>query len=144
VLVGDGSQRAALERQAAPLGDAVTFLGMRQDVPEVMAALDVLVVPSLNEGMGRVALEAGAAGIPVVASRVGGLPDVIDDGETGLLAPPKDARAIADAVLELVRAPERRALMGATARARVVPHFSLENMVLRIEELYEELLRERR
>lgn len=143
ILVGDGSQRAQLERQAAPLGSRFRFLGLRQDIPNLMAALDILTVPSLNEGMGRVLLEAGAAGIPVVASRVGGIPDIVDNGETGLLVPPKDAKALAAALMELAQQPERRRLMGDTARAKVVPHYSLESMVRQIETLYEELLDER-
>jgi len=93
--------------------------------------------------MGRVLLEAGAAGTPAVASRVGGIPDVVDDGETGLLVPPKDAGALADALLELAAQPERRRLMGDTARAKVVPAYSLEEMVRQIEALYEELLDEK-
>jgi glycosyltransferase involved in cell wall biosynthesis len=143
ILAGDGSQRATLERQAAPLGARFQFLGLRHDIPSLMAAFDILVVPSLNEGMGRVLLEAGAAGTPAVASRVGGIPDVVDDGETGLLVPPKDAGALADAVLELAAQPERRRLMGDTARAKVVPAYSLEEMVRQIEALYEELLDEK-
>lgn len=140
VLAGHGALERDLRAQAAPLGDRFRFLGLREDVPDLMAALDVLVVPSINEGMGRVLLEAGAAGVPVVASRVGGIPDVVDDGETGLLTPPRDAAAVAAAVRELLEAPERRRLMGMTARAKVVPHYSLESMVARLEALYEELI----
>lgn len=139
-LAGSGMQEQELRRAAAPLGDRFQLLGLREDVPDLMAAFDVLVVPSLNEGMGRVLLEAGAAGTPAVATKVGGIPDVVDDGETGLLVPSKNAAALAEAVLELVHAPERRRLMGDTARAKVVPQYSLEEMVRRIEDLYEELL----
>lgn len=143
VLVGDGSRMAALREQARPLGSRFQFLGLRADVPDLMAAMDLLIVPSVNEGMGRVLLEAGAAGAPVVASRVGGIPDVVDDGETGLLTPPRDVRALAEAALDLLRAPERRYLMGAAARAKIVPEYSLAHMVQRIEALYEELLHEK-
>ncbi len=143
VLAGRGGEGDRLRKQAAPLGDRFRFLGQRHDVPALMAALDVLVVPSVNEGMGRVLLEAGAAETPVVASRVGGIPDVVDDGETGLLVPPRDADALAGGVVELLRAPERLRFMGATAHAKVVPYFSLEEMVRRIENLYEELIREK-
>ena len=142
VVIGDGSQRDALKQQASALGERIQFLGMRQDIPNLMAALDILAVPSVNEGMGRVLLEAGAAAIPVVASRVGGIPDIVDDGETGLLVPPRDDAALAKAMLELASQPERRRLMGDTARAKVVPHYSLDNMVRQIEALYEELLDE--
>jgi glycosyltransferase involved in cell wall biosynthesis len=140
---GAGSQAAKLREAAGPLGERFQFAGLREDVPELMAAMDILVAPSVNEGMGRVLLEAGAAAVPAVASRVGGIPDIVDDDETGLLVPPRDAAAIAGAVLELIRAPERRRLMGATARAKVAPHYSLESMVERIEALYEELIDEK-
>ncbi|MBI1321033.1 MAG: glycosyltransferase [Candidatus Hydrogenedens sp.] len=143
VLAGQGSETEAIRRRAAPLGDRFQMLGLRADVPALMAAFDVCVVPSVNEGMGRVLLEAGAAGTPVAASRVGGIPDIVDDGETGLLVAPRDADALAAALRELAASPERRALMGAAARAKVVPRFSLEAMVRDIESLYEELLHEK-
>ncbi|HPO11891.1 MAG TPA: glycosyltransferase family 4 protein [Candidatus Hydrogenedentes bacterium] len=144
ILIGDGAERETLRTQAAGMGDRFQFLGWRRDVPELMAAMDILAVPSVNEGMGRVVLEAGAAGVPVAASRVGGIPDIVDDGETGLLITARDAGALAEAMLELAHAPERRRWMGATARAKVVPHFSLQKMVERIEALYEELLYEKK
>lgn len=143
VLAGQGSLDAELRCAATPLGERFMFTGPRNDVPALMAAMDVLAVPSLNEGMGRVLLEAGAAGTPVVASRAGGIPDIVDDGETGLLAPPRDAAALAEAILELIAAPERRLWMGATARAKIVPQYSLENMVRQIEAVYEEILHEK-
>lgn len=140
LLVGAGSQEQALRDAAVPLGSKFRFAGLRDDVPPIMAALDLLVVPSLNEGMGRVLLEAGAAEVPVVANRVGGIPDLVRNGETGVLVAPRDAAAITDAVLRLARAPERRIAMGHAARENAVPHYSLETMVRRIEALYEELL----
>jgi glycosyltransferase involved in cell wall biosynthesis len=146
VLAGQGSLDGSLRAQAEPLGARTPcgrfrFLGPRDDVPDLMAAFDVFVLPSLNEGMGRVLLEAGAAGTARIATRVGGVPDIVRDGETGLLVPPRDARAIADAVLELERNPARRAMLGAAARADVVPQFGLEQMVMRIEALYEDAVR---
>ncbi len=140
VHAGDGSQAAEIRRQRGALNGRMTFLGLRGDVPDLMAAFDALVVPSLNEGMGRVILEAGAAGTPVVASRVGGIPEVVRNGETGLLVPPRNPQAITDAVLALERDPDRARAMGAAGRAHVVPAFSLESMVMRIETLYEELI----
>jgi glycosyltransferase involved in cell wall biosynthesis len=140
LVAGDGAQSEALRRQADEAGVAIQFLGLRHDVPALMAAVDIAVVPSINEGMGRVILEAGAAGTPVVASRVGGIPDVVDEAETGLLVPPRSPEALAGAVRALIESPERRRLMGATARAKVVPHYSLESMVHQIETIYEELL----
>src|SRR5205807_8725782 len=79
------------------------FLGTRDDIPVCLAALDLFVLPSLNEGMGRALVEAMAMGRPVVATRVGGIPDVVTDGATGLLVPPRDDRALADAILTLLR-----------------------------------------
>ena len=143
VLAGQGSLEASLRAQAAPLGGRFRFLGPRDDVPDLMAALDVFVLPSLNEGMGRVLLEAGAAGTPRIATRVGGVPDVVRHGETGLLVPPRDAAAIADAALELARDPARRALLGQAGRTQVVPEFGLDRMVMRIESLYEDVVRGR-
>lgn len=143
VLAGGGALAEALREQARPMGARFQCLGWYQDVPGLMAALDVAVVPSVNEGMGRVLLEAGAAGVAAVASRVGGIPDIVNDGETGLLVPPRDARALAEAVLELSRSPERRRWMGTMARAKVAPHYSLRTMVERIETLYEELAHEK-
>ena len=140
VHAGDGSLAPALREQARPLGPRFAFLGLRNDIPELMAALDVLVLPSLNEGMGRVLLEAAAAETPVVASYVGGVPDIVRDGETGYLVPPAEPRAIAEKVLVLARNAAARHRMGALARERVVPHYSLEQMVERIEALYGTLI----
>jgi glycosyltransferase involved in cell wall biosynthesis len=142
VIAGSGALENALRAQAAPLGDRMHFLGLRHDVPALMAAFDVLVVPSRNEGMGRVILEAGAAGVPVVAARVGGIPDLVDEGMTGRLVPKEDPEALAGAVIALLRNAEERRAMGANARAKVVPAYSLENMVAAIEQRYEELLNE--
>jgi glycosyltransferase involved in cell wall biosynthesis len=93
--------------------------------------------------MGRVLLEAGAAGVPSVATSVGGVPDIVRDGCTGLLIPPRDPIKLAEAVCALARDPARRRQLGDAARDAVVPHFGLERMVRRIESLYEELIREK-
>lgn len=144
VLVGSGSKEAELRDQARRLGDRFRFLGYRQDISELMAALDVLVVPSLNEGMGRVIVEAGAAKTPVVATRVGGIPDIVIDGNTGVLVSPGDTTSMAEALIALLRDRERLRTMGDAARAYVLPRFGLDRMVMRIEALYEELIREKR
>jgi glycosyltransferase involved in cell wall biosynthesis len=144
VVAGQGSLRAALEAESANLGGRLQWLGPRDDVPDLMAAFDVFVLASLNEGMGRVLLEAGAAGVPAVATRVGGVPDIILDGRTGILTPPRDPRAMAEAVGGLARDPRRRKAMGEAARARTAPAFGLERMVEQIEALYERLIEEKR
>lgn len=108
-----------------------------------MAAMDILVVPSLNEGMGRVLLEAAAACTPAVATDVGGIPEVVLDTKTGVLVPPASSESIAEVVLALRSDRERLARMGQAARDRVVPNYGLEKMVVRIESLYEGLLKEK-
>lgn len=143
LIAGDGAERQRLRTEAAALGSRVHFTGMRADIARLMAGMDILAVPSLNEGMGRVVLEAGASGLPVIAARVGGLPDVVEDGVTGILVPPRNPAALAEALASLASAPERRTAMGAAARRKVVPAFGLEAMVARIEALYEELIKEK-
>ena len=144
IVAGDGALASELRAQAADLGDRIQWLGLRNDVPDLMAAMDVFVLPSLNEGMGRVLLEAGAAGTPCVAASVGGVPDIVRDGETGILIPPRDPGALGEAVCVLERDPERRRAMGRAARAAVVPAYGLDQMVARIEALYEQLIQEKR
>ncbi len=140
VLVGDGPLRARLEEQAARcgIGDRVHFLGVRRDVPHLLPLFDVLVLPSRNEGMGRVLLEAAAAGVPVVATRVGGAQDVVREGETGLLVPASDPPALAAAVACLAADAERRRQMACAARAWVGEKWSAESMVRDLEAAYRE------
>ena len=144
VLAGQGSLETSLRGLAQPMADRFVFLGPRNDVPDIMAALDIFVLPSLNEGMGRVLLEAGAAGVPSVAARVGGVPDVIQDEKTGILTPVRDADALARAILTLAGDADMRAKMGRAAREFVAPAYSLENMVLKLETLYGNVLSRRR
>jgi glycosyltransferase involved in cell wall biosynthesis len=144
IVIGDGAERAVLERAAGFLGGRIRFLGLRSDVPELMAALDIMVLPSLNEGMGRVLVEAAAAGTPVVASRVGGVPEVVRDGETGILVAPGDASAIADAVTVLCSDTEKRERFGNTAHELVAPKYGLKSMVASIENEYTRLVKENR
>lgn len=143
VLAGQGSLDAELHKRAASLGDRFRLLGMREDVPDLMAALDVFVLTSLNEGMGRVLLEAGAARVASVATRVGGVPDVVEHGRTGLLVPPRDASAVAEAIGALAQDTGWRKAMGEAARARVAPDYGLERMQEKIEALYEALVKEK-
>lgn len=144
VVIGDGAERYALEAAAAPLGNRVRFLGIRRDVPRLLAAADLLVLPSVNEGMGRVLLEAGAAQVPVVASAVGGVPELLAGGKHGLLVPPRDGDAIAGAIEHLAAAPAARQALAASWGNTVMSSYSVESMVQRIEALYEECLLETR
>jgi glycosyltransferase involved in cell wall biosynthesis len=137
VIAGDGEERAALEAQAAAVGmiPRVHFLGFRTDVAAILSALDVFVLPSLNEGLGKALVEAMALGVPVVATRVGGVPEVVEDGRQGILVPPADPAALAKAIVALLEDPARAASMGAAGRARA-PHFSAEVMLARHAALY--------
>jgi glycosyltransferase involved in cell wall biosynthesis len=146
VICGEGEQSEAMRAQVGRerLAERVRFLGRRDDVRPVLAALDVFVLPSLQEGLGVALLEAMAMARPAVASRVGGIPDAVDDGVTGLLVPPGEAQALAEAVLSLLSDDPLRARMGAAARARAAAFFSPQAMVAETEALYLRLLEAKR
>jgi glycosyltransferase involved in cell wall biosynthesis len=145
VLIGDGDERAALQAQARTLGvaDRLHVTGSVTDVIGLLAAADVLAAPSRNEGMGRVLVEAMALGLPVVGAQVGGIPDVILDGECGLLLPPDDAEALAAALAELGHDAGRRAKLGAEARVRAEA-FSTTVAAAAMRSIYDGLVRTRR
>lgn len=145
LFVGNGPERPALIEQAqhAHLTDRVFFLDDQQDIPAVMAALDLLALPSLWEGMPMVALEAMAAGLPVIATAVGGNPHVVLDSVTGLLVPPADPPALAAAIQQLVQSPPCRQTLGEAGRQRVATHFSIQQNVAQTEALYRQLLSEK-
>jgi len=139
-VAGDGPERAALERRAAELTHDVRFLGRRDDGADLLAACDVFVLPSRREGLGVAALEALAAGRPVVASRVGGLAETVRDGETGLVVEPGDAGALATALARLARDPELGGRLGAEGAARVAEQHAPARMVAAYVALYAEVL----
>jgi glycosyltransferase involved in cell wall biosynthesis len=138
--LGEGAERQMLEAMAAQLGlgDRFRFLGFRKDVGAVLGALDVFVLTSSLEGLGTSVLDALAVGLPVVASRTGGIPEMIDDGRTGLLVTPGDAGGFAQRIIALLDDPEHRRRLGAAA-GEVVERFSIENTVARNIALYREL-----
>ncbi|MGD9349997.1 MAG: glycosyltransferase family 4 protein [Desulfobacterales bacterium] len=140
VMVGKGDLDVDLRTEALRknVNGRVKFLGWRQDIHELMMVFDMLVLPSLNEGMGRVLVEAMAAGKPVVASRVGGIPDLIQDGHNGYLVPPADEQALADAILKLLNNCDRASLMGQRGKERC-RQFSLEAMIAKLDNLYSDL-----
>jgi glycosyltransferase involved in cell wall biosynthesis len=144
-VVGDGPLRPSLEARAAALGlnGGVRFLGAVPHAAGLLPHFDVFVLSSVWEGMSNSLLEAMAAGRPVVATRVGGNPEVVVDGETGLLVPPRDAPALAEAMLRLLRDRELARRFGDAAKRRVESHFTLEQMVGRMQELYDQLLARR-
>ena len=143
LLVGDGPLRQELEQQARELGisSQVRFLGRRSDIPRVLAAADLMVLPSKTEGMPAVLIEAGLAGLPSVAFDVGGVGEVVDHGVTGLLAPPGDLLQLSNATLDLCRDPERRAAMGAAARRRCREMFAMDKVARQYEEHFTTILR---
>jgi len=140
VLVGKGDLDLALRAEALRknVNGRVKFLGWRDDVDEIIPLFDMLVLPSLNEGMGRVLVEAMAAAKPVVASRVGGIPDLVRDGETGYLVPPADEKALADGIKKLLAEPENAKQMGLRGREHC-QQFSLESMIEKLDALYSDL-----
>jgi glycosyltransferase involved in cell wall biosynthesis len=143
LLVGDGELRPALEEKARALGlgDRITFAGFREDVPSLIAGMDVFVLPSLNEGLGRVLIMAMALGKPIVATRVGGVPELLDEGEAGLLVPPGDPAALADAISSLLVDPARAKALGEAGRRRAL-RYSAESMLHALAKLYREVMDE--
>jgi glycosyltransferase involved in cell wall biosynthesis len=141
-VVGDGELRAALEQKAADLGLAsrVTFLGWRRDLEAVYAGLDIVVNSSRNEGTPVALIEAMAASRPVVATAVGGTPNLLGDGERGLLVPAGNPAALADAILETLDRHEDSARRAQAARDYVFAHHSVDRLLHDIDELYRELL----
>jgi glycosyltransferase involved in cell wall biosynthesis len=142
VIVGDGVLRLDLERQAHDLGiaDRVLFTGWRHDLPRIYADLDVLIVSSDNEGTPVSAIEAMASSCPVIATRVGGLPDLITDRKTGLLVHQRDTEELAAAVVHLLDSPELAESICRNAAVRVRHSFTVQRLVADIDHLYGQLL----
>ena len=145
LVVGEGQLRRDLEELVAHLGIAksVVFTGFRGDVPRLMSAMDLLVLPSYNEGFGYVLVEAMSLHKPVVASRVSSIPEVVQDGRTGFLTPPGDVGALAEAILKLARNPDLLHHMGMVAGRHVKQMFDLERMLNQVEELFRLVVGER-
>jgi glycosyltransferase involved in cell wall biosynthesis/SAM-dependent methyltransferase len=139
VLIGDGDSRNDLEAQVrnAGLEKHFFFLGFRQDVHEIIHAIDIFTLPSLYEGLPNVILEAMAAGKPVVASSVDGTQELIEHGKTGLLVPPGDPDQLADAIIKLIQKREWASQMGREAQRNIRMNYSIENQIRAFEELYE-------
>jgi glycosyltransferase involved in cell wall biosynthesis len=145
LVVGDGELRAELEAYVAELGlaERVIFTGWRRDLPRIYADLDVVALSSLNEGTPVSLIEAMAAARPVVATRVGGVPDVVFDKESGYLVQSKDTEELARGLLDLLRAPDRAGEMGLAGRAAVHPKYASETLLANVEKLYLEWLKGR-
>lgn len=143
-LVGDGELSHTLRQRAAPFAEMVEFLGQRMDVPELLGASDVLVLPSWSEALPTVLIEAGAAMLPVVATNVGGTAEIVQDGRTGYVVAPGDASALGARLIEVLKNPDRARQMGDSARERVIQMFSYEQQAQQTIALYQQVLDERR
>lgn len=145
ILVGEGSLRNALEARVSAWGlkDKIKFSGWREDIPEIMSVLDLLVLPSLNEAVGIVLIEAQAQGVPVVASSVGGIPEIVKSQETGILVPPKDVSGLAAAILAILDNPDKRQAMSESARTWAGDRFKAEKMCEKISWLYTQILKDK-
>ena len=145
IVVGGGELGEPLARLAGELGIGSRghFVGPRRDLGNLLAAMDVFVMPSLWEGLPLSLVLAMGASLPVVATRVAGIPEVVEDGRTGLLVPPGDAAALGAALARLFGSADLRARFGRDARALVVPRFNVERYVDSVVALYDQLLSER-
>ena len=143
ILVGGGEEEGNLKKSAIKKGvkNDVIFLGQRSDVNQILKAFDIFVFPSLTEGLPLVVIEAMATGLPIVASHVGGIPELVVNGETGFLVSPTSKEEIKEAIIKLLNNPELRKEMGQIARKRFETHFSLPQMVQKYIEVYEEVVK---
>lgn len=145
IVVGDGPLREQLERETVELGlqDRVTFAGQRDNIPAVLPVFDIFVLPSVTEGLPLTILEAMATARPVVATTVGGIPEVIQEGKNGLLVAPRDPEALAVALAGLLAERERAARMGAAGKSLVQERFTVASMVEKTVNLYLSVLEEK-
>src|SRR5262249_42926700 len=139
LIAGEGPECARLQRYSEQLGIAssVCWLGYREALAELYPRLSVLLIPSRSEGLPNVALEAMAYGIPVVAAAVGGLPEIISDGETGFLAPSGEAHELAQKIIALIENPSLRRTLGVRGREVVALRFSLEARIRTLTDIYD-------
>lgn len=146
VFAGDGPQRENIEERIRDLGigKSVRLLGLRKDIPTVLKGLDIFVLPTLQEALGTSILEASAMHKPVIGTAVGGVPEAIRDGSTGLLVAPEDSKGLASAIIRLLKDAALRRRMGDEGRAMVEAGYSTEKMVEKMHKVYSELLAGRR
>ena len=142
VIVGEGPDREAIEEMIQQYGlqSNVILAGQQSNMPAIYAAMDIFVLPSLNEGLPMTVLEAMAASKPVIATRVGAIPSVIKDGENGLLVDPKNSEGLRNAIASLLDDPERRQRLGVQAHAWVSRNYTSEAMALKYREMYDDVL----
>ena len=146
LIIGEGEDENNLKdlAESLDLNNKIIFAGLRYDVEKILPMTKIFILPSLWEGMPNVLLEAMAAGKPVIATEVGGVPEVVLHGKTGILVPPEDSDAIANAMRYLLQDELKAKKMGEAGRLRVEEHFTIAGMLERTEDLYQELLKEKR
>ena len=142
LIVGEGPLESKLKQEVQTLGlsGKIHFAGVQPNIPEILNALDVFVLPSRSEGMPNAVLEAMACGIPVIATAVGGTPEVVEDGKSGILIASEDEPHLVQVLKELIQNHEKRLAIGIEGRRRILSHFSLKKMVSEYQALYESLL----
>ncbi|MBC8555871.1 MAG: glycosyltransferase family 4 protein [Candidatus Brocadiales bacterium] len=142
LIVGEGMLKEELKMKSRKLRieDKLIFTGFRNDIKEILASIDIFVMPSLLEGLPMILLEAMAMGKPIVATDIEGIIEVLENGKTGLLVPPRDTEALAEAVIDLLKHQDKANQMGFTARKVVIERFGVDIMVQKVEKVYEELL----
>ena len=142
LVVGEGPLEQKLRKLAEKLGleNEIIFLGFRKDIPEVLSTLDIFLLVSTKEGLGVSLLEAGSYGLPIVATNVGGIPEIVKDGVTGLLVPPKDSQTLAEKIIYLLTHRNEAQKMGENAKAWVEKNFSVDKIVNSYVSLYESLI----
>jgi glycosyltransferase involved in cell wall biosynthesis len=145
LVVGTGNLYQKLKEYAREQGiaDRVVFTGFRKDIPDVLSGLDLFLMPSLSEGLGTAVLEAAAAGLPIIASNIGGIPDIIESGKNGLLVPSGKPGALAEGIFSLYSNPEKALSYGSKAREYVNQNFSESALGNKTEETYLDLIRKR-
>jgi len=142
MIVGAGPLEESLRSRVERLGlsKQVMFMGMRRDIPQLLKAMDIFVLPSLQEGFGMALLEAMVMGLPVIATNVGGIPEVVDDGKTGILVPPRDPDALSEMILVLLKDEKQRHRMGMLGKEKALSQFTAQHSVAQLQALYESLL----
>jgi glycosyltransferase involved in cell wall biosynthesis len=142
ILVGDGSLRNRLEKRIKDLElkDKFIFTGWREDMPELLSILDILVLPSLNEAAGMVLIEAQVSGVPVIATNVGGIPEIVQDNQTGVLVSARDYQSLAQAINHLLSDKQKRLNLAEAAKIWVRGRFKAEDMIDKISRLYQEMI----
>jgi glycosyltransferase involved in cell wall biosynthesis len=145
VLIGDGPLRAGLERDVsdAKLDERFIFLGRRNDTASLLRCCNFLLLPSVAEGLPNALLEGMAAGLPVIATRVGGVPEIIEDGVTGVLVEPKSPNAIAEAIIRMVQRPELARRVSLAAYERICGSFGFDRVIEQLIQLYVSVAKQR-